>query len=174
MLRVIPITLQEANDIVALLHRHHKPVVGHKISIGCVDKNNIICGAAILGRPVARLTDQIYTIEVTRLVTDGTKNSCSFLYGASARIAKEMGYQKIQTFILDNETGISLVASGWTKDGKISQKIRNWSTKSRPNRRQDQPQGPKQKYSKLFYDEGLNVNLVFKYKTEEKYKTLFD
>ena len=33
-LQTQPITLQLANDTVRKLHRHHKPVPGHKFSIG--------------------------------------------------------------------------------------------------------------------------------------------
>ena len=74
--------------------------------------DNKLHGAAIVGRPVARLGgNPNQVLEVTRLVTDGTRNACSFLYSACARIGKEMGYLKIQTYILDTETGISLKAS---------------------------------------------------------------
>ena len=38
-------------------HRHHKPVVGHRFSVGAED-NGILVGVAIIGRPVARKTDQ--------------------------------------------------------------------------------------------------------------------
>lgn len=75
-------------------------------------------GAAIVGLPVARKTPQYETSEVTRLVTDGTKNACSFLYAAAARVAREMGFFKIQTFILQEERGISLRAAGWKFDGE--------------------------------------------------------
>jgi hypothetical protein len=33
-LLITPITLNEANEFVEKYHRHHKPVVGHKFSIG--------------------------------------------------------------------------------------------------------------------------------------------
>ena len=33
MLKVIPISLKDANAFVAEHHRHHKPVVGHKFSM---------------------------------------------------------------------------------------------------------------------------------------------
>ena len=72
-------------------------------------------------------------IEVTRLVTDGTRNACSALYGACARIAREMGYARIQTFTLDTETGTSLRASGWTLDGVSNGG--SWKCKSRSKRR---------------------------------------
>ena len=33
-MKVIPISLKQANDFVEKYHRHHNPVVGHKFSIG--------------------------------------------------------------------------------------------------------------------------------------------
>ena len=33
-LYAVPLTLKEANAFVAQYHRHHRPVVGHKFSIG--------------------------------------------------------------------------------------------------------------------------------------------
>ena len=35
MLRLKPISLRDANEYVRKHHRHHKPVAGHKFSIGC-------------------------------------------------------------------------------------------------------------------------------------------
>ena len=35
MLRLKPISLRDANEYVRKYHRHHKPVAGHKFSIGC-------------------------------------------------------------------------------------------------------------------------------------------
>ena len=46
MLEVCPITLKEANSFVEQHHRHHKPVTGHKFSIGCTDGQKIV-GVAI-------------------------------------------------------------------------------------------------------------------------------
>lgn len=117
-MRIIPLTLKQANELVASIHRHHKPVQGHRFSIG-VEVNGTIVGAAIVGRPVARGCDAYMTAEVSRLVTNGHKNACSFLYSAAARIAKEMGFDKIQTYILEEESGISLVASGWDYEGEL-------------------------------------------------------
>lgn len=93
-LRLIHVELKEANDFVGLLHRHHKPVVGHRFSVGVA--NGILRGVAICGRPVARLCAKD-TLEVTRVCTDGTKNACSMLYGACARAGAALGYKKIQT-----------------------------------------------------------------------------
>lgn len=35
-LHIEPITLKTANEFVSKYHRHHKPTVGHKFSISCV------------------------------------------------------------------------------------------------------------------------------------------
>lgn len=116
-LTIVPMELKEANAFVDIFHRHHKPVQGHRFSIGCVDEDQKVHGVAIVGRPVARMVDPKRVLEVTRLCTDGTSNACSFLYSAAARIGREMGYLKIQTYILESETGSSLLAAGWEYDG---------------------------------------------------------
>lgn len=111
-LEIQPITLKEANAFVEQFHRHHKSVVGHKFSIGCNDGEKVV-GVVIVGRPVARYLDDGWTLEVNRLCTDGTKNVCSILYAASWRAARAMGYKKLITYILENESGVSLKAAGW-------------------------------------------------------------
>jgi hypothetical protein len=128
-LTVERVGLDEANAFVARLHRHHKPVVFHLFSIGAALEGNIV-GVAIIGRPVSRHRDDGVTAEVTRLCTDGTKNACSFLYGASARAAFALGFRRIGTYILKDESGISLVASGWRLIGERGGG--SWSKPSRP------------------------------------------
>ena len=86
-LELSPISLKEANQFVMELHRHYGPVVGHKYSMAVTDGSKI-CGVCIVGRPVARNLDDGWTLEVNRCCTDGTKNVCSKLYGASWRAAK--------------------------------------------------------------------------------------
>ena len=112
MLEIVPMTLPEANAFVEANHRHHGKVVGHKYSIGVSDGEKIV-GVCIVGRPVSRYLDDGWTLEVTRLCTDGTRNACSMLYSAAWRAAKAMGYKKLITYILDSENGASLRASGW-------------------------------------------------------------
>ena len=116
-LKIRPITLKAANDYVSRLHRHNQPTNGHKWSLACYDGERL-CGVAIAGQPIARKLDDGLTIEVRRLCTDGTKDACSKLYGACARVAKEMGYRKIITYTLVSEPGTSLRASGWTNCGE--------------------------------------------------------
>ena len=129
MLMLVPISLKEANAFVAAHHRHHKPVVGHKFSLGCVQGEHLM-GVAIVGRPVSRYLDDGRTLEVNRLCSTGGKNVCSFLYGAAARAAKALGYEKIITYTLDTEPGISLRAAGWTCSGPAGGK--RWTGKRKP------------------------------------------
>lgn len=146
-LDVFPCTLKQANELVERLHRHHKKATGHRFSIG-VRSAHCVHGAAIVGRPVGRKTPQYEWAEVARLVTDGTENACSKLYSAVARICKEMGFARVQTFILDDELGASLRAAGWEFDGLS--KGGNWNVPSREGRRTDQPLQPKQRWKKTF------------------------
>lgn len=142
-----PIELKKANEFVDKLHRHHDPVYRDKFRLACVDSDGIIHGIIQAGRPVSRCLDDGETIEIVRCCTDGTKNACSFLYSRMARIAKEMGYKKIITYILDSETGVSLKASGWEKEVDV-QGNRTWDCKSRP-RTTTAPTCAKQRWAKV-------------------------
>ncbi|KWZ53335.1 hypothetical protein WK57_30570 [Burkholderia ubonensis] len=128
-LKIVPISLDEANAFVAQHHRHHKPVVGHKFSIAAAD-TEAIHGIAIVGRPVARGNDDGWTLEVNRCCTDGTRNACSMLYGAAWRAAKALGYRRLITYTLPSEGGASMRAAGWKLIGERGGG--NWNTPSRP------------------------------------------
>ncbi len=149
MLEIVPLTLKQANELVSVLHRHHKPAQGHRFSLGVKDGERL-CGAVIVGRPVSRELDPYRVAEAIRLVTDGTKNACSFLYSAAARVAREMGFEKIQTYILEEESGISLDASGWSFEVTTTGGDWNHSKKNIGTRRIDQPMGKKKRYGKVF------------------------
>lgn len=143
-MRAVPLELSKANAFVAELHRHHDPVHRDKFRIGCEVDSKLV-GVIQLARPVSRMLDDGGTIEVVRLCTDGTPDVCSFLYSRAARIAKEMGYGKIITYILDSESGTSLKASGWYKDGETNGGA--WSCPSRP-RQTTAPTCKKQRWAK--------------------------
>lgn len=144
MLEATPLELSAANAFVATLHRHHDPVHRDKFRIGASSDGKLV-GVVQLGRPVSRMLDDGKTIEVVRLCSDGTKDVCSFLYSRAARIAKEMGYEKIITYILCTETGISLKACGWIEEGITSGG--HWSRPSR-KRMTTAPTVPKKRYVK--------------------------
>ena len=128
-LRLMPASLKEANAFVAKHHRHHPPVVGHKFSIGAAIDDALV-GVAIVGRPISRIRDDGMTLEVTRLCTDGSPNSCSFLYGACRRAVFALGYERLGTYTLPNEGGASLRAAGWKLLGERGGG--SWSRPSRP------------------------------------------
>jgi hypothetical protein len=126
---VIPVSLREANEFVEATHRHHRKVAGHKFSIGVVDEVGRLRGVAIVGRPVARARDDGFTLEVTRLATDGCPNACSALYAAAWTAAKGMGYRRLGTYTLVSEPGTSLLAAGWRVVHEV--RGRSWDTPSR-------------------------------------------
>lgn len=149
---IVPLELKELNRLVDRLHRHHKPVQGHRFSLGCVREDTMqLVGGCSVGRPVARLTDQKWVLEVTRLVTDGTPNACSILYAAAAKTGQTLGYRKIQTFILDSESGGSLKATGWVFEA--SSPGGQWVHTDGKPRRTDQPTCPKHKWSRILNPE---------------------
>lgn len=129
--RVVPLTLKDANAFVARLHRHHKPAVGHRFSIGAWHfLLGELVGVCTVGRPVARGFDPYRDVEVNRLCTDGYPHTCSFLYGAAARVAREMGFRRILTYTIPAEGGRSLKAAGWTLVAETEGG--SWSCPSRP------------------------------------------
>ncbi len=138
-LEIVPIFQSQAFAFIEKLHRHHKKPVGTVFQIAvsdgativeCDDFNVMANGVATVGRPVSRHLQDGKTLEVTRLCTDGTKNACSMLYSACWRIARELGYTRVITYILHSESGISLKASGWTLVGERGGG--SWNVPSRP------------------------------------------
>lgn len=61
----------------------------------------------------------------------GQRTYAVFLYSRCARIAKELGYKKIITYILESEDGTSLIASGWDLESENCGGG-SWDSKSRP------------------------------------------
>lgn len=130
--KVIPLTLKSANAYVEKFHRHNKPCVGHRFSIGALDENENIVGVAIIGRPVARMLDDGLTAEVNRVCTndDSPKNVCSFLYARAWRIWQQMGGERMITYTLQSEPGSSLKGAGWKIAGK-TKKNDYWKTRKK-------------------------------------------
>lgn len=112
-LRVVPVSFADACAFVAQWHRHHAPPVGCKFSLGVAAADGVLRGVAIVGRPVARYSDDGQTLEVLRTATDGTAHVNSMLYGAAWRAAKALGYRRLITYTQAGESGTSLRAAGW-------------------------------------------------------------
>jgi hypothetical protein len=130
VLTLVPISLDEANAFVAKHHRHHRPVPGAKFCVGVADAAGHICGVAIVGRPVARMVDDGWTLEINRTCTDGTRNANSMLYGAARRASWALGYKKLITYTLAEEGGASLRAAGFRNIGEAGGGP--WSRENRP------------------------------------------
>lgn len=117
---VRPTTLRVANDFVQLHHRHNGRTArdGGKFAIACEHDKNIV-GVAIVGNPLsATYMDRKkygWIAEVLRTCTsiDAPKNSVSFLYGACTRICREMGFDRLISYTLEDESGASLRGAGW-------------------------------------------------------------
>lgn len=139
--------MTEARRFVGEKHRHNLPPKMAQYAVG-VEEDGVLVGVAIAGRPVARALDDGYTLEVVRTCTDGTKNANSMLYGAICRAAFALGYRRVFTYTLAEESGASLRAAGFTVDAELRERP-SWHTPSRPRIQEDlfgnerRPPGPK-------------------------------
>ena len=124
-----PISFAEAREFVIAKHRHHQPPVGHLFSLAASVDGEVV-GVCIVGRPVARMLQDGWTCELTRMATDGTRNACSFLYGRAWRAAQAIGYKRMVTYTLPEEGGASLRGAGWKLIGAAGGG--SWSVPSRP------------------------------------------
>jgi hypothetical protein len=137
-LALCPVKHDEAKAYVAAHHRHSVPPVGMVFALGAALGESLE-GVAINGRPVSRVLDDGWTLETLRLCTpsdDPEPNVCSFLYAASWRATRALGYRRLVTYTRQDEAGTSLVAAGWRVVGEVS--ARSWDTPSRPRDDRDE------------------------------------
>ena len=135
-MRLETISLREARAFIAQWHRHHDAPQGGKFAIAATVNGDII-GVAIVGRPVSRMLDDGKTAEVIRVATNGYRNACSFLYGRAKRAAQAMGYRKVITYTLVEESGASLRAVGWSRAAIAGGG--SWKCAARPNAKDSHP-----------------------------------
>jgi hypothetical protein len=114
-LTIVPSTKHEVNKHIKRLHRHNKTVAGGRIFLACLDEVGEVRGVAVAGRPVARMSDDRFTLEVNRVATDGCPNANSALYGRARRIAQAYGFTRVMTYTLPSESGVSLRAAGFVR-----------------------------------------------------------
>jgi hypothetical protein len=129
-LALVPVTFEQACQFVAEYHRHHRPPVGHKFSIGVGD-GHLLVGVVMVGRPVARMFNDGMTLEVTRSCTDGTPHVNSMLYAAAWRAAKALGYRRLITYTQAGESGASLRGAGFRVVAERRARP-GWNVPSRP------------------------------------------
>lgn len=129
-LSLAPMTFREACAYVREHHRHHDPPRGDVFRLCAIDAESKIVGVVIVGRPVSRMLDDGWTLEVLRLCTTGHRNACSFLYGAAWRAAQALGWKRLVTYTLAEEGGASLRGAGWQLIGEAGGGT--WSRAGRP------------------------------------------
>lgn len=111
------ISITRAKRFVAERHRHLDAPQG-AIFAGAAWLDGRLVGVALVGRPPARRADDGETAEVIRVATDGTRNACSFLYARAKRAAQGLGFVKVKTKTLPQESGASLRAVGAKYEGE--------------------------------------------------------
>ncbi|MFI9847188.1 XF1762 family protein [Nonomuraea sp. NPDC051941] len=126
-LTIVPVALRTARAFIAWSHRHLLPPRSANFALGVSTEDGTLVGVVIAGRPTAHVFDDGFTIEITRLATDGTPNACSALLGAAWRAAKAMGYRRLIAYTRADEPGTSLHAAGLHR--AVHQ---GWSATSRP------------------------------------------
>lgn len=134
-LQIVPVKQAEAKAFIREHHRHHEPSLGSVFQVAVADEAGTVRGVAMAGRPVARAWDDGWTLEVTRVATDGCANACSALYGACWRSAKALGWRRLITYTLKSESGSSLRAAGYRVIAE--RKGRSWATASKARPRVD-------------------------------------
>ena len=128
-LELVPCSVQDAKAFVAEHHRHHDPPLSGLFAVAASVDGKIVA-VAIVGRPVARMLQDGWTAEVTRVASIGERNANSFLYGACWRACRALGYRKLVTYTLPEEGGVSLRAAGWKLLGEAGGG--SWHRKDRP------------------------------------------
>lgn len=93
----------------------------------------------------------------------GHPNGCSALLGAAYRAAKGAGYLQLQSYILEEENGVSYKAAGWRRDLKSAGGL--WQSRSKQKKDyardhiQDWDPGSKWRYVKTI-SENLPVEPI--------------
>jgi len=118
-MEIRPISIREADAFVAAYHRHNKAAGNGKFAVACFEGDELI-GVGIGGRPRSRHLDNGFCFEIYRVCTNGFKNATSFIYARMRRIAQAMGYRKIITYTLQDESGASLRAVGAVVDRSVN------------------------------------------------------
>lgn len=157
--RLTPVSFQQARAFVRQHHRHADPPIAVRVSVGIEDADGTLRGVGMLGIPKARMSMDGKTAEVIRVATDGIPNGCSMLYGALVRAAWALGYNRVLTYTLPTESGVSLRAAGWENLGEVTASSRkDWSQHTNGLQSQQKPTmffedkvavGPKIKWQKV-------------------------
>ncbi len=110
------VSLRTAAAFVARHHRHHEPPQGGIVALGLWEVDQLV-GVGILGRPVSRELERQGVCELTRsCVLEDCRDAASALDGRMRRLAQALGFVRLTTYTLPEESGASLRAAGWQPD----------------------------------------------------------
>ena len=138
-LRIVPITLPAAQRFIGRHHAHCNPPHAWRWGSG-VANGSVLMGVVTTGNPVAPALNGRGIVEVNRLCVRRDVepmlrwNCCSMLYAHSAREAERRGFQRIITYIRDDEDGTSLKAAGWVLEGRAGGRGWHSARRARSNR----------------------------------------
>lgn len=133
-LEIRPVTATEARRFVNEHHRHNEAPTSTQVSFAVgLYEGDTLMGVATAGRPVARALCDGFTLEINRTCLAGeVGNGNSRLYGAICRAAKALGYRKVITYTLHEESGASLLAAGFERVADIGSRSWRDSSVARP------------------------------------------
>lgn len=134
-LELRPVPVRAACDVwVKKLHRHLPRVVGGLFAVTVWEAGELV-GVGVASLPKARMSRDGFTVEISRVATDGHENACSRIYAALCRACAAIGVRKVKTFTRPEEPGVSLRAAGFTDEGLTEEE--SWDRPKRP--RKDEP-----------------------------------
>lgn len=112
-LSIRTISRGDAKAFIREHHRHNPPPAGDRFRFGCFNGSELVA-VMMAGRPVARMIDHETVVEVNRLCVNHdldrelTWKACSMLYTAAVKEAGRRGFEKVITYTLEEEEGMSL------------------------------------------------------------------
>jgi hypothetical protein len=126
-----PIDKTSARQFVTAHHRHNEaPSVAQVTFVVGLYVEDELVGVVTAGQPIARALCDGFTLEVNRTCVEGfVENANSKLYGAICRAAKALGYRKVITYTLQEESGASLRAAGFVRH-EMDRSWRSWQDKT--------------------------------------------
>lgn len=130
-LHIVPVDWKDACGFITMWHRSHEAPAGGKFWAGCADELGVLHGVHVTGRPVAVSYQDGWTLEVTRVATDGTRNANSMLYAAAWQATKALGFRRLVTYNHEGESGASLRAAGYRIVAQRPPR-KGWNSPSRP------------------------------------------
>jgi hypothetical protein len=127
---IVPISKTAARQFVQEWRRHNEAPTTQQVAFACaLADDETVVAVVTAGHPVARGLHDGFTLEVSRVCVrpgyEVTKNANTRLYGAMRRVGAALGYRRLVTYTLQEETGTSLRAAGFSDPVDIG--ARTWT-----------------------------------------------